>query len=221
MKEEPRRRLAPLSVSIITPVTRPENLEKIKESIEQIKVCKVEWVIVLSNQIESVKIADLPVSDWIRYEVCRTPSIAGNGERNQGLVEANGFFTYFLDDDNLLHPQLAMFLDDLSKIRAREGTMHYSEGAIFAQERGDGTTLIPKEQHIGYGTVDTAMCLFNTDIIKSLQGFYPNEYGADGHTIGRYYEFIRKLYPKGGLLITDTVMAYYNKLRLDYEGIRG
>ena len=223
-------------ISIITLVTRPNNLILIKESIESISWngWDTEWVLILDD--EFLGFNEFDKDDYISTYFKK---ITGNGQdgesrssgRNLGQEVAKYNLTFHLDDDNLLHPNFYNGLDELVK---DEAPMY-----IFSQDCGDQqwwywdntpfkirncfyeekTDMTPEEESMyGYnqwrkGAVDMAQAVFTKDDI-----LFDNFVGGSNND-GEDFDFINKYKEKYGnkIIYKDIVMSYYNKLDWSVE----
>jgi hypothetical protein len=99
-------------ITIITPSYRTTNLEKIKNSILFDYVN--EWIIVYDGK----KIHENPglfekENNKIKEYVHNGDGISGNPQRNYALTKITNkdTYIYYLDDDNIIHPDLYNLLD--------------------------------------------------------------------------------------------------------------
>lgn len=97
-------------LNIITPCSRPNNLKKIKTSINIPKE-KYRWIIVHDSEI-------MPDNSMIPencefYLHKNSKSIFGNSQRNYGLDMVNEGHVYFHDDDTVIHEDLWETIKDL------------------------------------------------------------------------------------------------------------
>ena len=182
-------------ISIITPCTRPENLMRLKESIPFEYVH--EWIIVY----DASTMIPLFHDDRIREYACKGHSIAGNIQRNYGMDRVTGDYVYFLDDDTIMHPDMASFLP----------TIEPNHIYTFDQVRSD--TEFPyterlKGNKIELFHIDTAMFLIDTSLCKGIR-WTVDEYTADAIFITECYSN----HPTSWIYI-DRVLSYYNYLTL-------
>jgi hypothetical protein len=177
-----------MKLTIITPCSRPDNLQKVRESIK----LKCEWIICHDSE-DPIKIFD---EKWIT-EIFVQGGVSGNKQRNMALNYVfSEDFVYFLDDDNLLHPDLIKFF---------EKNKFEHKGYIFGQDLGDKLRL-PDKENIKVNFVDQAQYLLHYTLLHNRR--FKQVYEADGHMIEEIYrEF------KSQILVTHEVMCYYNKLR--------
>lgn len=189
----------PPKITIITPCIRPENLNKIFESIrfEFIQ----EWIIIYDGK----KIFENPyiftdhskIKEVLYFD---KESISGNSQRNYGLslVSHNTpTYIYFLDDDNIIHHQLYNLLP------------HLETGKIYTFNQSRSVDIFPykdilKGDQIKTFHIDTAMYLLDYSICKHLQ-WQKDKYNADGIFIEDCY----KNNKENWIFINET-MAYYN-----------
>lgn len=92
-------------VNIITPCSRPENLEKIARSIN---FPKYRWIVVFDGPIPENRPAQAEC-----YSVINKNSISGNAQRNFALDLVEDGWIYFNDDDTVIHPDLWDAIKDL------------------------------------------------------------------------------------------------------------
>ena len=174
--------------TIITPCSRKENLHTLYNSIQFEYIHN--WIIVYDSSIEFDKTFDHPkILEYFHH----SDGISGNAQRNYGLtkVKSEGFI-YFLDDDNVIHPDFWNTTFEPEKIYT------------FNQEH-QGTVRL-KGNKIKVGRIDTAMFLVYSTLIKGTTWNIHN-YTADG-------EFIRECYLKNRRvwIYLDKILCYYNKI---------
>jgi len=175
------------SLTIITPCTRPENLTKLKDSIQFDKVTL--WYIIydgkkipFEKRFNHAKIIELN---------CEDEGISGNPNRNMGLRLINQGLVYFLDDDNIVHPQ---FWENQFAL----GTIY-----TFDQQRqnhvlsGNNPTV---------GNIDIAQYIFDIKLVGTAE-FDKDIYEADG----LFFEIIYKQNKDKWIYIPEP-LCYYNFL---------
>jgi len=181
---------------IITPCYRQCNIPKIYNSINFDKIHK--WIIVYDTSNDR-KYEKLYENDEKIIEVeCNDEGIYGNPQRNYGMIFADNGFIYFLDDDNIIHPNFWRIIDLLD-----DDSKFYT----FDQLRDIKNESILHGNTIGVGTIDTAMFIIHTKSIKDTK-WKIYEYAADGYficdilnnnidsheyinTVGCYYNFLQ------------------------------
>lgn len=183
-------------LTIITPCSRPKNLQILYESINFSFINK--WLIIydskkghIPNHFKHPKIVECNEG--------RT-GISGNTQRNRGIENTNNGFIYFLDDDNIIHPNFWNILPQFSV---------------------DNINLFQIESHPDYkylnlsapgpSTIDTSMYCVDRKLV-GLTRWMPHLYSADGV----FAETIRCKKPKS-LNIINEVAAYYNYLASDSD----
>jgi len=182
-------------IIIITPSYRPSNAQKLLDSIPFEHVRK--WIIVYDGTHVQDGFYQFKEHPKIEEHVHQSTGISGNPQRNfaMDIVEKQygdeaGLYVYFLDDDNLCHPdlnKLAGILDD--------GNIY-----TFNQEgKLRGNKIIVNE-------IDTAMFMVSLDICKGIR-FIKDKYEADGHFIVDCF----KRHPCRWIFVNND-LCFYNKL---------
>jgi glycosyltransferase involved in cell wall biosynthesis len=101
-------------LSIITPCKRIHNLPAIYQSILDLNNSNVEWLVIYDSNIIDEKILVYQERIPIRLFNVLTQSgdTKGQRQRNLGIENASGEYLYFLDDDNIIYPNLLRFLEN-------------------------------------------------------------------------------------------------------------
>ncbi len=174
-------------LTIITPSYRVNNLSKIKNSINFKYVDK--WIIVYDGS-KVIKNPHLFRNYKIKEYVYKGDGISGNPQRNYALTKITNQKTllYYLDDDNIVHPNLYKLLDII------DDTKIYS----FNQSNG------LKGNNIQASFIDTAMVIIPYNLCKNIKWIY-NEYGAD-------FYYIKECCDKNETVYVDNELCYYNKI---------
>jgi len=194
----------PVKISIITPCCRQANLQTIYHSMKFDLIHK--WYIVYDtsrNRTFKKRYSDHP--KIIELE-CSDRGISGNPQRNLALKLVEDGLIYFLDDDNIVHPDLWEIFPTLDtsnfytwdQLRNKNGDG--TDWALFTNEGGTilrGDTL--KIQHI-----DIAQVIFPWWMVGSLN-FKTDDYKADGIFI----EELSNMHPLAHVYIMS-VLCYYN-----------
>lgn len=177
-------------ITIITPSCRPEKLQRVKESIPFSYVH--EWIIVYDGEKVSGNPEQFKGNDKIKEYICKG-GISGNPQRNYALdrVSNEHTYLYFLNDDNLLHPDLYKLLNivDDSCIYTFN-SLNYHSG-----------------KEVEVNKIDSAMFLVARSLCKDIR-WDNDKYNADGHYI---VECVKRNTDK--LVFVDNVLSYYNKNR--------
>jgi len=181
-------------VSIITPCSRPNNISIMLESMDFNYIN--EWIIVYDEKkvSEFTPLDNPKIKQYIYKDLEGT---YGNLQRNYGLskLEHNDFL-YFLDDDNVVHPDLYKLLDNIIYNKIYTFNNISKEGII----RIHGNTI---KEHC----IDTSMYLIDLSLpgVKDIR--WVNKYSADGIYILENY----KLHPDKWIYINN-MSSYYNFL---------
>jgi len=187
-------------ITIITPSIRQENLSQIKDSINFDYIN--EWIIVYDENI----IKENPYlfkneSKITEYLHKNEKSTAGNSQRNFALsnIKNKDTYIYFLDDDNIMHPEIYNLFDCL------EDNKIYS----FNQKRP--ANIFPfkdvlKGNNIEVYKIDSAMFLIDYNLCKNIE-WSIEKYNADGFYIVDCYNS-----NKDAWIFINNILAYYNIL---------
>ena len=184
-----------IMITIITACTRPENLYKLKESIDFTKVC--EWIIVYDdlkiNFQKKLFENDEKISEY-NFSSKQT-SLAGHAQRNYALsvLKNKESYIYYLDDDNIIHPDFFK----LSLLKDKIYTFNQSDKNDLLRLRGNRI----KPDHI-----DTAMFLVYYPLVKDISWII-DKYNADGYYINNIY-----LQNKEKHIYINKTLCYYNFL---------
>ena len=174
-------------ITIITPSYRIDNLPKVKNSINFDYVDQ--WIIVYDGS----KISENPNlfnHAKIKEYVHEGEGISGNPQRNYALNMINNTdtFIYYLDDDNIIHPNLYRLLNIIDK-------KFYTFNSNWL-----------KGNNISLCHIDTAMCLFYYNLSSDLR-WRLDKYEADGIYICECYDKNKDIH-----VYVDNSLCYYNKL---------
>lgn len=184
-----RSLISPLKITIITPCSRPGNLQKLFESINFEFV--EEWIIVYDDQYsENYNFDHEQISEYSAHSF---DSISGNYQRNYGLSKISNpeTYIYFLDDDNIIHP-------DLYSFSLSPGNF-YTFDQLRNGETFEGNNPKPLK-------IDSAMVLIYFPMVKGIT-WGLGEYHSDGN-------YIRDCYHKciNRWIYINKILCYYNKL---------
>ncbi len=189
-------------LTIITPCSRPENIMKIKNSIDFNFVD--EWIIVYDktkiengykqfNLIENSEINDKKIKEYVYSD----GGISGNTQRNYALqnITNEDTFIYFVDDDNIIHPNFFKFFKFVEKNK------------LYTFNN----TNKLKGNIVQVGKIDTAMFLIHHNLCKNIF-WQPDYYDADGRYIEECYNTNDN---KNNHIYVNNDLCYYNKLLTD------
>ena len=139
-----------LDLHVVTPCARIGNLSRISESIRAAALpdsVRLHWLAVLDDRFDIDPAA--PRIARAEVVICRdTTGVAGHAQRNYALEQIDSGWIVFVDDDNLLHPDLPKILD---------GTIRKAPWGRFVvvnQDLGDGTRRAGPE-NVRVGEIDS------------------------------------------------------------------
>jgi len=190
-------------LNIITPCVRKYNLEKIAASICPSNVA-VTWLIIFDQELLLTE--DVALKPHLE-NLCKhsikflatksSESVSGNAQRNHGLnqLTKNGY-VYFVDDDNLIHPNFWNYTHLL------DGT----HGIIGHQLLADGQLRKAAGFHVCPNKIDIAQCCFPMKLVGKNR-WIEKKYNADGLFASHIHHLNTNKF-----IIIDDVIAYYNRL---------
>jgi hypothetical protein len=159
-------------ITIITPSIRPQNLRRLKDSINFNYVD--EWIIVYDGRKIPPHFKQFAKegNEKIKEYVHTSPGISGNPQRNFALdhIQNEDTYLYFLDDDNVIHQDLYKLLDILD------------DGKIYTFDQKDRL----KGDKIEQTKIDTAMFLIDFKLCKEIR-WAADEYSADFYYINECF----------------------------------
>lgn len=181
-------------LTIITPSCRPENLLKIKTSINFNYVN--EWIIVYdgSKILSNPNLFENQENNKIKEYVYEDEGISGNPQRNYALnkIADENTLLYFLDDDNIIHPNIYRLLNVIDNNK------------IYTFNQYNRI----KGNNINVNYIDTAMFIIPYNLCKNKRWII-DKYQADGYYIKECYdENINKH------VYVDNDLCYYNNLNI-------
>jgi len=145
-----------IELNVITPVSRPYLLEKVRHSLLPLHLYfKVKWILalddILVNESEICVQADLIISG--KHSKC------GQYQRNEAIKHVTDGWVYYLDDDNGIHPDFPYY--------AHYYITNFPSHAVFVFDQVffDGTQRL-RTNRIAIDEVDTASCLFHSSVAK-------------------------------------------------------
>lgn len=182
-----------MEITLITPCSRPQNIEVMRRSINF--PCR--WFVVYDADL----VPDDAFTDPAIINMAIKGGVTGSAQRNLALDNITDGWVYCLDDDNLMHPD---FYASAVRISTQ---MPYLTAILFSQETGHGVRGVAPRT-VKVGMIDMAQFIIRREIIGNLR-FEP-KYEADGILIEtiynnedqyRFYFYNRK------------PLTYYNKLK--------
>jgi hypothetical protein len=190
---------------IVTPCTRKqEYLDRCYQSIIQLD-CNWKWYIIINKNVYK---HDLDISKYNNTKLLiQERENKWNSLINHYLDNVNepNSFVFFLDDDNLIHPNFNKAYDELitnsaevnSLVLTQEGK--FDDGRYFTREALSENIMVEK--------IDQGQVVFKRSIIGDLR-YWENIYRGDGYFIMEY--FIRDGKNKGKVILFQYIGCYYN-----------
>jgi len=177
-------------LNIITPCSRPQNLETISKSIN-IPRDQYRWIVVFDLLEAPVNIPDN--CEW--YAIKDANSTSGNAQRNFALNLITHGHIYFNDDDTIMHPELWDEIKDED----------VADFISFKQANKDGSIRLEGD-HISVGTIDSHNFVTSVECMGDTR-WVLDRYDADG-------VFARECFEKAKtILYINKVLSVYNTLR--------
>ena len=179
-------------INIITPCSRPQNLETLKKSIDFNKIAR--WYIVYdTSRIPFVKRYndDKIIELEIKHRCCGAP------QRNLGIDTIKSGFVYMLDDDNIIHPNFWNLIK----------TFEINKIYTFDQERclKDNKTSILVGGNYKKCRIDTAQFIVPRDLIDNQR------WNISGCADGIFIEELYRRHPDKFVYINE-IGCWWNKL---------
>lgn len=177
-------------LNIITPCSRPENLEIISKSIN-IPRDQYRWIVVFDLLDKPENIPDN--CEW--YVIKDANSTSGNAQRNFALNLVTHGHVYFNDDDNIMQPNLWDEIKD----------EHVMDFISFKQTNKDGSVRL-EGLNISVGTIDSHNFVTSAKCVGDTRWIL-NKYDADGF-------FARECFEKAKyIMYIPKILSVYNTLR--------
>ena len=164
-------------MTIITPLTRPQNLPSILDSMDFRFI--EEWLIVVDANTPPFDQHLYQNHPGIRILHCPTLSELGSHKRNVAMdsIQNKNTFLYFLDDDNIIHPDIYNVLATISHNVSRFYTFNQIQKSLQLRLLGDRI----ERYHI-----DTAMFLVHYGCCETIR-WNPDLSEGDGIFIEDVY----------------------------------
>jgi glycosyltransferase involved in cell wall biosynthesis len=193
-KTRPRIRL-----TIITPSIRLHNLQTLKESIRFEYVD--EWIIVYDGNKIETNPQLFKDENKIKEYLYKGTGRNGNAQRNYALdhVTRSDTYLYYLDDDNIIHPDLYLLLDELQ------------EQKFYTFDQSRPVDVFPFKElltgdNVSVKNIDTAMVLMDYRLCNEIR-WDLERYDADGVYISDCFAS-----NKDDWIYINKTLAYYNKI---------
>jgi hypothetical protein len=176
-------------INIITPCSRPQNLEIISKSIN-IPREQYRWIVVFDLLDKPENIPDN--CEW--YAIKDANSTSGNAQRNFALDLITHGYIYFNDDDTTIHPDLWENIKNLNN-----DFISFKQAWPSGELRLDG-------KNITLNNIDSHNFVMDYSLLGNTRWIL-NRYDADG-------VFANECWLKSGnYKYIDKVLSIYNSLR--------
>jgi hypothetical protein len=176
-------------LNIITPCSRPHNLEAISKSIN-IPSENYRWIVVFDSQSIPENVSE----NCEPYAIKVPDSRFGNAQRNYGIDLVKEGHIYFNDDDTTIVPVLWENIKDLT-----QHFISFSQIDKNGKLRLDGKTIV-------VGTVDSHNFIVSRELIGDTRWIL-DKYDADGF-------FAKECYNKTKSTIhIPKILSVYNSLK--------
>ena len=177
-------------LNIITPCSRPQNLEIISKSIN-IPRDQYRWIVVFDLLKKPENIPD----NCEFYNVIDKNSISGNAQRNFALNLITHGHIYFNDDDTVMHSNLWENIKNKSVV----------DFISFKQANKDGSVRL-KGDNISIGHIDSHNFITSRECVGNTR-WVLDRYDADG-------VFANKCFKKSKQTVyIFKILSIYNSLR--------
>ena len=186
-------------LSIITPCSRPENLPRLFQSINFNKINH--WYIVYdTSKDRSYEHIFHNYQKISEHNIDGTPfnSKSGNYQRNYALNLIKEGYVYFLDDDNLIHPDFFTELD----FNTPNKLYTFDQ---FLRKKDENNIIYRKGNVLRTNHFDMAQFCFDISIKPKNLLFENTLYAADGKLIEELDEVC-----KDNHIYIPKILCYYN-----------
>ena len=182
------------NLHVVTPVgsATHDDLVELATSINW--GCVYRWTVVYDTSQQhnlEVGFADMPKIKEIFFQA---EGVKGNSQRNRALDDIKHGLVYFLDDDNVIHPNFWKILPNIML-----GHITTFDQARTAHDGG-----ILKGDKVVVNAIDTAMFVIDRALIGTTR-FLPSEYNADGI----FAQEVLNQHPDSHVYIPE-IAAFYN-----------
>jgi hypothetical protein len=165
--------------NIVTPSSRPENLDVISASLRELQTLnpqfQLRWYVVFDPAKWLFVPPSRPVDSGVPFHFAamghQPENIAGGALRNIALNHIREGWVYFLDDDNLIKPEL------LEWLAGKDSTD--TVGYVFDQvEKSGDPRLIADRNGVRNSNIDTGQFILQREAIGSTR-FLEDRYDSD------------------------------------------
>jgi hypothetical protein len=183
--------------NLVTPCSRPDNLIHIYNSIlnQKVPINNIIWWIVFDLEKAPFdvikKFPDVEVRSFVYQE-----HSFGNAQRNFAIRRIKSGWVYFVDDDNIIHPD---FLDTIISI-------NYSGVIVDQVFKNGGRRFAASPGGTRCGAIDTAQFIVQRSMIDVE--WILHRYDADGAFIEDIHNRNREKF-----IYINKPLSYYNYLK--------
>jgi hypothetical protein len=188
-------------LNIITPVSRPQNLAQIRDSLRLLDpYFTVRWLLALDDKYASP--ADVTVEADTIISVPHGAT-KGDAQRNAAMPFIEDGWVYCLDDDTVIHP-------DFAATARRHIDQSGKRCLVFSQVNRDGTQRLDTTR-VYLGEIDTGSFLLHSSVIRNANWracpHCPNGEAGD-------YMFINDIFNEypSEFIFTREFVTYYNAI---------
>jgi len=188
------------TLHIVTPVSRTENLPRHGYSLEAgLRAPPFAWWCLFDERFGPVPLR--PPWSQVHYwgPGPGQAGAVGYAARNWAIERIAGGWVYFLDDDNLIHPEFEDALIEARRLHPQAGWF------LFDQVAADGTLLREAQCPPSVGHVDLGQAVIRRDVLQGFR-FQEDRYDADGELFAR---LAQKIPP----VCVHRNATFYNALR--------
>lgn len=190
---------------VATPVIRPWNLPKLRESLLPGREhFDLSWAVAMDGARLGTRVGIEPmegIGDWIFTGVSTVPGNYGERHQNPMLdFMAPGHWFWGLADDNIAHP------DFFPELRALIDEYPDKRAFMFRLTRSIGHTIPAHPDKIRPGEVDGVQVVWRRDLAGDLR--WADSPTTDGDFLVKLYERDREAWH-----FHDEELVYYNRLR--------
>lgn len=177
-------------LNIITPCSRPQNLDVISKSIN-IPRDQYRWIIVF----DAIEVPENIPENCEAYAIKDVNSTSGNAQRNFALNLVTHGHIYFNDDDTIMQPNL------WDEIKDEDDTDFIS----FQQINKDGSLRL-EGLNVSVGTIDSHNFIVSKKVMGDTR-WVLSRYDADG-------VFARECFEKAKTILhISKILSVYNSLK--------
>lgn len=183
-------------LNIVTPCSRIKNLIEVERSFKTVTNMNIKWHICFDSEFIP-NILPIEVDHQLYCTKSVNYEISGNKQRNLILSNITDGFIYFLDDDNIIHPNLNNILNDVM----------YGKNYIFSQVyKNDIIRFKPHQKCIYPGRIDSAQMLVSASSLSNKTIWPLKVYLAEAF-------FAKYINDNNSFIFIDKIGSYYNYLR--------